>query len=98
MPLLSQPIFKVNKLIGKNKIGQIYVFFGNNLDYWYKFEPNIWVSSAKIDLNSKYLKSNWKQIFKRHANIMEWRLSKINPKNISVKWRPMNKFQRYSIK
>jgi len=32
MSLLSQQIFKVNKLVGKNKIGQIYVFFGNNLD------------------------------------------------------------------
>ena len=32
MSLLSQSIFKVNKLVGKNKIGQIYVFFGNNLD------------------------------------------------------------------
>lgn len=31
MSLLS-PIFKVTKLIGKNKMGQIYVFFGNNLD------------------------------------------------------------------
>ena len=39
MPLLSQPIFKVNKLIGKNKIGQIYVFFGNNLDIEGK-DPN----------------------------------------------------------
>jgi hypothetical protein len=32
MSLLSQSIIKVNKLVGKNKIGQIYVFFGNNLD------------------------------------------------------------------
>ena len=32
MSLLSQSIFKVNKLVGKNKIGQVYVFFGNNLD------------------------------------------------------------------
>jgi len=31
MSLLST-IFKVTKLIGKNKMGQIYVFFGNNLD------------------------------------------------------------------
>ena len=49
MSLLSQSIFKVNKLVGKNKIGQIYVFFGNNLDIegqiqdpneLFKTEPN----------------------------------------------------------
>ena len=49
MSLLSQTIFKVNKLVGKNKIGQIYVFFGNNLDIegeiqdpneLFKTEPN----------------------------------------------------------
>ena len=34
MSLLSIPIpiFKVNKIIGKNIVSQIYVFFGNNLD------------------------------------------------------------------
>ena len=49
MSLLSQTIFKVNKLVGKNKIGQIYVFFCNNLDIegeiqdpneLFKTEPN----------------------------------------------------------
>ena len=32
MSLLSIPIFKINKIIEKNKIEQIFVFFGNNLD------------------------------------------------------------------
>jgi len=32
MSLLSIPIFKINKIIEKNKVEQIFVFFGNNLD------------------------------------------------------------------
>ncbi len=47
MPLLSQQIFKVNKLIGKNKIGQIYVFFGNNLDIEGQ-DPNELFTQEKI--------------------------------------------------
>ena len=59
MSLLSQTIFKVNKLVGKNKIGQIYVFFGNNLDIegeiqdpneLFKTEPN---SAVFLDIFDK---------------------------------------------
>jgi hypothetical protein len=57
MSLLSQSIIKVNKLVGKNKIGQIYVFFGNNLDIegqdpneLFKTEPN---NPAFLDIFDK---------------------------------------------
>ena len=67
MSLLSQSIFKVNKLVGKNKIGQIYVFFGNNLDIegqiqdpneLFKTEPN---SPVFLDIFDKDELTNMQQ-------------------------------------
>ena len=76
MSLLSPPIFKVNKLIGKNMVKQIFVFFGNNLDVGEVVENEV------KDLNALFATDRNNKIF---SGIFEPdELTNIDTNNIEV--------------